>query len=192
MSFSRVWGVHLKEQKIIYPCDKYVLKNSRDFYRGVTINANPKFVYLWLCQMNYAPYSYDWLDNFAFESPNYLIKDADQLKIGQKFMYAFKLLDFVKNRHITFTPPPHSILDRLYGQFVVSYFIKKVNSARTRVIVKIRWSFPKGIIGSILCFLAPKIDSIMMRKQLSQFKKLSEKTQFEYESKSFNKSTSIK
>lgn len=192
MSFSRVWGVHPKEQKIIYPCDKYVLINSRDFYRGVTINANPKFVYLWLCQMNYAPYSYDWLDNFAFKSPDYLIKDADKLKIGQKFMYAFKLLDFTKNKHITFTPPPHHILDRLYGQFLVSYFINELNSTRTRLIVKIRWSFPKGIIGSILSFLAPKIDSIMMRKQLSQFKKFSEKTQLKYYSKLSIESAPVK
>lgn len=192
MLSSKIWGVHQKELRITYPCDKYFLKNSHAYYRGVSIKANAKLVYLWLCQMNYAPYSYDWLDNFGFESPSYLIKGADKLTIGQKFMYAFKLLDFKKNEHITFTPLPHHILDRLYGQFVVSYFINKVNSDRTRLLVKIRWSYPKGIIGLILSYLAPKMDLIMMRKQLSQFKEFSEKNQLEYESKSSNESISVK
>jgi hypothetical protein len=126
--------------------------------------------------MNYAPYSYDWLDNFGIKSPDYLIKDAHMLKNRQTFMTVFPLLTFIPNKHITFASPSNPILAHLYGQFLVSYVIYKLNSQKSRLLVKIRWSYPKGVIGKILSFLAPKLDLIMMRKQLLNFKKFSEQT----------------
>ncbi len=152
------------------------MKNAVSYYRGITIKASPKIVYLWLCQMNYAPYSYDWLDNFGIKSPDYLIKDAHLLEKRQTFMTVFPLLAYAPNKHITFASPSNHILTHLYGQFLVSYVIYKLNSRMSRLLVKIRWSFPKGVLGKILRFFAPRLDLIMMRKQLLNFKKYSEHT----------------
>ena len=92
MSVNETWGTSLKERQMVYPCDRYLLRNAVSYYRGITIEASPKIVYLWLCQMNYAPYSYDWLDNFGIKSPDYLIKNAHMLKKRQTFMTVFPLL----------------------------------------------------------------------------------------------------
>ena len=159
-----------------YPCDRYLLRNAVCYYRGITIEASPKIVYLWLCQMNYAPYSYDWLDNFGIKSPNYLIKNAHRLEKRQTFMTVFPLLAYAPNKHITFASPSNPILAHLYGQFLVSYVIYKLNSQKSRLLVKIRWSFPKGVMGELLRFFAPRLDLIMMRKQLLNIKKYSEQT----------------
>jgi hypothetical protein len=159
-----------------YPCDRYLLRNAVCYYRGITIEASPKIIYLWLCQMNYAPYSYDWLDNFGIKSPDYLIKNAHMLEKRQTFMTVFPLLSYAPNKHITFASPSNPILDHLYGQFLVSYVIYKLNSQKSRLLVKIRWSFPKGVMGKILRFFAARLDLIMMRKQLLNFKKYSEQT----------------
>ena len=39
------------------------------WYRGVTLNAPTFVVFRWLCQIRVAPYSYDWIDNFAPAKP---------------------------------------------------------------------------------------------------------------------------
>jgi hypothetical protein len=176
LSVTETWGTSLKERKMAYPCDRYLLRNAVCYYRGITIEVSPKIVYLWLCQMNYAPYSYDWLDNFGIKSPNYLIKNAHMLEKRQTFMTVFPLLAYAPNKHITFASPSNPILAHLYGKFLVSYVIYKLNSQKSRLLVKIRWSFPKGVMGKLLRFLAPRLDLIMMRKQLLNIKKYSEQT----------------
>ncbi|MHA1947269.1 MAG: hypothetical protein ACW97W_14285 [Candidatus Hodarchaeales archaeon] len=92
------------------------------------------------------------------------------------FMTLFPLLSYTPNKHITFASPSNPILAHLYGQFLVSYVIYKLNSQKSRLLVKIRWTFPKGGIGKLLRFFVPRLDLIMMRKQLLNFKKYSELT----------------
>jgi hypothetical protein len=62
-SISETWGTDPQERRLVFPCDGLFAQVDAALYRGVTINASPKTVFRWLCQMRISPYSYDWNDN---------------------------------------------------------------------------------------------------------------------------------
>ena len=57
------------------PCDD--LATGRAVWRGVTVRATPQQVWPWLCQVQLAPYSYDWVDNLGRRSPQQLLDHPD-------------------------------------------------------------------------------------------------------------------
>ena len=59
------WGVEPAETVIAFPCDHLTDDFDADYYRGVTVHAPPAILFRWLCQLRAAPYSYDWIDNWA-------------------------------------------------------------------------------------------------------------------------------
>lgn len=138
----------------------------------------------WLCQLRVAPYSYDCIDNGGSSNPKKLTPGTDQLVLGQRMMKSFKLVDFEFEKHLTLlvkhtTSKSESrlefVLSRLYGNLAVSYLIvpsKIPNSCR--LLVKIVVQYPSGILGWLTPIFLPWGDKIMMRKQLLNFKKLSE------------------
>jgi hypothetical protein len=66
------WGVTDDEVARHYPCDDLVPAPALELWRGVTVDAAPADVWPWLCQVQLAPYSYDWLDNLGRRSPRTL------------------------------------------------------------------------------------------------------------------------
>ena len=66
------WGVTEAETARRYPCDDLVPSPARELWRGVTVAAPPSDVWPWLCQLQLAPYSYDWVDNLGRRSPREL------------------------------------------------------------------------------------------------------------------------
>jgi hypothetical protein len=71
------WGVRDHEIARRYPCDDLVPNPARELWRGVTVTAPPSDVWPWLCQLQLAPYSYDWVDNLGRRSPRELRGLAD-------------------------------------------------------------------------------------------------------------------
>ena len=174
-SSSKMWGITSHERLLNYPCDRYMETVHDTYYRGVTIHADPEVIFRWICQMRVAPYSYDWIDNFGRRSSLKLIPGVDELETGQKIMFIFKLVDFERNKHLTIHL--NKIAVKLFGDTVISYRIFSESQGKCRLLVKMLVRYPKGFLGMLLSRILPLGDLIMMRRQLLNFKKLSEQTQ---------------
>jgi hypothetical protein len=175
ISSSKLWGVTSDELLLNYPCDRHMETFHDTYYRGVTIHADPEIIFRWICQMKLAPYSYDWIDNLGRKSPQELIPGVDELKTGQKLMFIFDLISFEQNKHLTIRL--NNAFTRFLGDTVISYKIISKNHNKCRLLIKILVQYPKGIFGKLLNCILPPGDLIMIRRQLLNFKELSEKTQ---------------
>ncbi len=180
-SSFKVWGVSSHEREATYPCDAFMDVFDGAYYRGVTIHAAPATIFRWLCQMRVAPYSYDWLDNMGRKSPRELTPGLDELEGGQEFMTIFELAEFEADRHLTLRMKKDAHGYKLFGDGLVSYVIQPENEGSCRLLVKIIMRYPTGILGALMRLILPPGDWIMMRRQLLNFKELSERSELRAE-----------
>jgi hypothetical protein len=94
-----------------------------------------------LCQLRVAPYSYDWIDNFGWQSPRELIGGLDRLEVGQRVMSIFRLVEFEVDRHLTI------VLARkrsraIFGEIAGSYVILPKTERCCRLVVKLLVRYP--------------------------------------------------
>lgn len=174
MSEKLTWGTTPEEREMGYPCDRWLDRFDATYYRGITIDAPPAIVYRWLCQMRIAPYSYDLIDNGGKRSPRKLIDGLDELETGQVILIGFEVVEFERDRHITFKGGPKHV--RVFGEMVATYLIVPLEPSKCRLLVKVLAQYPRGIQGALMKTLLPWGDLLMMRKQLRTFKELSEQT----------------
>ncbi|MBX9604056.1 MAG: hypothetical protein K2X35_23835 [Bryobacteraceae bacterium] len=163
----RVWGVTPHEQQLPYPCDEVLPFGSDAYFRGVSCQAPAEVIFLWLCQLRVAPYSYDWIDNWGRRSPRKLTAGAQNLQPGQAVMTIFRLVSFAPGEHLTIriTEPAAKV----FGEVAVTYRVFP-----GRLVAKLRVQYPTGWYGTILRGLLPFGDWIMMRKQLRTLAGLAE------------------
>src|SRR5699024_8901757 len=90
--------------------------------RAVTTQADPETLFLWLCQLRRAPYSYDWIDNFGRRSPRVPDPSLTDLEVGQKIMTIFTLTEFEPSRSLTVSMRP-GWPTRLFGAISLRYAI---------------------------------------------------------------------
>ncbi len=179
MSIFTNWGSIPEEHELSYKCDSFINGSKESYFRAIDIKAPKEFVYSWLCQMKIAPYSYDRLDNGGKRSPQEITPGLTNLEIGDKMMTIFSVVDFAANAEITllmdFPPEPYK---KLYVPTSITYRLlpsRDNDKNHTRLVVKYTASWRHNLhdklerIGVILA------DFIMMRKQLLNFKKLSER-----------------
>jgi hypothetical protein len=128
-------------------------------WRGVSVEAPPDVVWQWLCQVQVAPYSYDWLDNLGRRSPRELLGRPDPQpgepfsQVGGRFPVG-RVLVVEHERHLTAT-----IMGALMSYLLVP------NAAGTRLLLKIvirrrNWYTQALALG----------DWPMARRQLLNFK----------------------
>jgi hypothetical protein len=168
MSFVSTWGTTEEERSLAFPCDRHIEHSDAAYYRGVTIKAPPDVIFRWLCQMRVAPYSYDWIDNLGRQSPRVLTLGLDELAVGQRVMIG-ELVEFEHDRHLTILS-----LSGILGDSADTYLIVPRYSGNCRLLVKLLVRYPKGPLGWFLRLFLPWGDLIMMRRQLLNFKALSE------------------
>lgn len=173
-SVGHSWGTSAPERQLSYPCDSVITQPDSALFRGVTISATADTVFLWLCQMRVAPYSYDWIDNGGKQSPRKLTPGLDQLVIGQEVMTIFDLVDFERNRHLTLRIKPRSSGAKTFGDIAVSYLIVEASPRSCRLLVKLVARYPNSLRGRFMKAVLPWGDLIMMRRQLLNFKQLAE------------------
>lgn len=171
---SHTWGTNESERNLSYPCDAMMPEANGLCFRGVTIQATSETIFRWLCQMRVAPYSYDWIDNLGRQSPQKLTPGLDKLALGQDFMQIFELIDFEKDKQVTLRMKPQTLASKVFGDLLVTYLIQQKGPSPCRLLVKIIGSHPKGPWGTLMKHLLPWGDLIMMRRQLLNFKRLSE------------------
>lgn len=166
------WGSTAEERARPLPCDGLVDSPARAMFRAIDVEAPQAVVFRWLCQLRAAPYSYDKLDNFGRRSPQQLTPGLEQLELGQRAATIFRLVDFEPGESLTIL---HR--GRVFGQVACSYWAKRVDDERSRIVVKLLWAPARsGILGLPERALLPPGDLVMMRRQLLNLKGLAERT----------------
>jgi len=164
-----VWGSTDEERAASYPCDGLIDGADRVLHRAVDVEAPADLVFRWLCQLRIAPYSYDLVDNFGRRSPRRLTPGLDELEPGQRVMTIFRLVSFEPGRSITVDSET-----AVFGRVVASYVVVPRTEKRSRLVVKLAFTAPAGVHGSVLRTLLPAGDLLMMRRQLLTLKALAE------------------
>jgi len=179
MNIFTHWGSKPFENKLLFTSDKYVPDKNGEYFRAIDIFAPTELVYKWICQMKLAPYSYDKLDNKGKQSPQKLSQGIEKIKIGDKMMTIFRVIDFIPNKEVTIVmdipPKPY---DKFYVPTAITYHLApNCDGIRnhTRLIVKYVASWNNTLLGVIEKIFIVFADFIMMRRQLLNFKKLAER-----------------
>lgn len=151
----------------------HVGQSTRLASRAVETDASPEMLYLWLCQLRRAPYSYDCLDNFGRRSPRPADPAMRALGVGQSVMTIFSLCEFAANRSLTVSM--NSGWPRLvFGAITVRYAIVPSSSGRTLLRADL-WMPPlDGPLAALRRYLLAWGDLFMMRKQLRTLAALAE------------------
>ena len=89
-------------------------------------------------------------------------------------MTLFELVDYAHNEHLTMRTKKDRPISGIFGDVVVSYMIIPKKNGGCRLLVKLLVQYPRGLPGRVMRLLLPWGDLIMMRRQLCNFKKLSE------------------
>ncbi len=171
-SLPTTWGATPAEQAMSFPCDRYLKDADHVYFRAIEVHAPASRLFRWLCQLRVAPYSYDWIDNVGRHSPRELIAGLEHLEVGQHIMI-FQLVEFEQDRHLTLLATSARI-QSIYGKIAGSYVIVPQSEQRCRLIVKLLVRYPRKGFWSLMRFLLPWGDLVMMRKQLLTLKQLAE------------------
>jgi hypothetical protein len=131
----------------------------------VTVRAQPEQVWLWVKQIQLAPYSYDWIDNLGRRSPRRLLTVPDPVP-GEPFTVAMGGRHF---GHVLSVTPGEQLTGRIMGA-VMSYVLVPEGST-TRLLLKIVTS--RGRLTAPLLSVG---DLVMARRQLLNFARLAERT----------------
>ncbi len=161
------WGATAAERAAPLPCDELVPDPKAVLLRAVDIDAPPALVYRWLCQLRFAPYSYDWIDNWGRRSPQQLTPRADELERGQRMVSIFRLADFEPGRSLTLEQR-----GRLFGHLAITYAVSQHGEGGSRLVMRIAWGRPGVPFSRSLLSVG---DLVMARRQLLNLKALAER-----------------
>lgn len=143
--------------------------------RAVCSTAHPDALFLWLCQLQRAPYSYDWIDNFGRRSPRTPDTTMLGLEIGQTFMTIFTLTAFDPGRSLTLQMQP-GWPTLAFGAITVRYDIARVSGPRSLLRATLRMPPLAGPLSDQRRYLLAWGDLLMMRKQLRTLSALAAQT----------------
>ena len=168
---ARTWGSTADDRELSFACDSHLSRHDVALHRAIEVAASAPTVFRWLCQLRVAPYSYDWLDNLGRRSPRRLTPGLDELKLGQRFMWIFTLVEFEPDEHVTLAYR----LAPAFGNYAVTYRVVSVETDRCRLVVKLLIAAPRrGPFRPVVRATAPYADLFMMQKQLRTLKQLAE------------------
>ena len=88
-----------QERVSTYPSDRYLDVPLEGFVRAIDVEAPPEVTFQWLCELEVARFSYDWIDNRGRRSPREITSGAERLGRGQHLL-VFRVVDPAPNGHI--------------------------------------------------------------------------------------------
>lgn len=133
--------------------------------RSVRTSADPRRLFLWLCQLRRAPYSYDWIDNFGRRSPRTADPAMLELVGGQRFMTIFTLTGHHPDRWLALRMNP-GWPSRAFGAITLRYGIEPLPEGGSRLSAVLWMPRIGGWLGGLRRYLLAWGDVVMMRKQL--------------------------
>lgn len=150
--------------------------DARPARRAVHSGADPDLLWLWLCQLRRAPYSYDLLDNVGRRSPRRPDPSLMSLRAGQRVMTIFDLTEFEPGRSLRLRMRP-GLPTLLFGALWVDYRLSPAPGPRsTTLLSAVLWMpHPPGPLGAVRRYLLAWGDVLMMRKQLRTLSRLAER-----------------
>jgi hypothetical protein len=172
LSIAVNWGTTEAERALPFPCDRFVTRVDAACWRGVSVLAEARTVFRWLCQLRVAPYSYDWIDNRGRQSPRTLTPGLERLEVGQRVMSIFELVAFAQDEHLTLRT--RRFAPGVWPVVAVSYVARPVGPRETRLLVKLAFEVRPGVLGSLARSFLSWGDLVMMRRQLLNLKALAE------------------
>ncbi|HEX5967431.1 MAG TPA: SRPBCC family protein [Intrasporangium sp.] len=141
--------------------------------RAVRIRAEAPVVFGWLGQLRVAPYSYDLIDNRGRRSPQTMTR-TDPIETGQAFAEIFTLTSFEPGRSITL-----ELTDRVallaFGPLTILYRTLP-DGARTVLRCDLMLPRPRNGLERLRQLALAWGDLVMMRRQLLNLRRLSERT----------------
>jgi hypothetical protein len=164
------WGSSAGERARAYPCDQLLERADKALFRAVTVGAPSELVFAWLCQLQGAPSSDDWIDHLGRRSPRQLDRALTELEEGQRFAGVFRLLAFEPGRSVTLFSET-----TFFGRVAMTYQTDPLDEGSCRLVTKIVLASAHGIWGRLLSLPLPAGDLFMMRKQLLTLKTLAER-----------------
>jgi hypothetical protein len=171
MGLPNSWGATEIETAEHYPCDEVLTGPTESWFRAVPTAAEPAAQYRWLCQLRYAPYSYDLIDNLGRRSPRTLTPGATDLAVGRPMMRIFTLADVVPSRELTLHLTDRAAR-RVFGDVAITY-----RATPGRLVAKLAVGAPAGPISSARRALLAWGDLVMMRRQLLTLARLAARAQ---------------
>jgi hypothetical protein len=146
---------------------------DQEMYRAVEVDAPSHTLFLWICQLRLAPYSYDRIDNFGRQSPQKLVPGIDDLEPGQEFMSIFRLDSFERGKSVTLRSRSIRPVDSAVTYMSLDRPGAAGVAAGSRLLVKfnVRYTSP---LAAPLRLVLPPGDLVMMRRQLLELKRLAE------------------
>jgi len=165
------WGSTPAERAEAFPCDDVIAQPDAALFRAVDVDSDPATLYRWLCQLRYAPYSYDKLDNRGRRSPQTLTPGAEDLQLGHRMVAIFKLAHFEPGRSVTLYSR-----GRVLGEVAMTYEARPRTGGRSRLVAKLLICYPRGPLSLPMRLLLPPGDLVMMRRQLLNLKGLAERS----------------
>lgn len=179
------WGSTPEERLMSFPCDSYIDSSDEAYFRAIDVSTPAHILFRWLCQLKIGSYSYDWLDyleRIFFNvqdsipdrpSPKQLLPGVEDLRLGQRVMGIFKLVEFEQNRHLTIVTDDKRAIS-MFGDIAATYVIIPVSENTCRLILKGHIRYPRNLFWSWIRLFLPWGDLLMMRKQFLRLKNLAE------------------
>lgn len=134
--------------------------------RSVATSADAAHLYLWLCQLRSAPYSYDWIDNAGRRSPRTPDPSLVPAAVGDRAMTIFDVTAVEAGRSLTLRMRP-GLPRQLFGDITVQYAVEPAPTGPGRLLVARLWvPRPTGRLGALRRELLVWGDLVMMRRQL--------------------------
>ena len=141
--------------------------------RAVRVRAEPPVVFGWLGQLRVAPYSYDLIDNRGRRSPPTMTR-TDPIVTGQTFAEIFTLTSFEPDRSITLELTDRAALVA-FGPLTIVYRTLP-DGACTVLRCDLLLPRPRNRLERLRQLLLAWGDLVMMRRQLLNLRRLSERT----------------
>jgi hypothetical protein len=147
----------------------------RELLRRIEIRANSSDIFVWLKQLRFAPYSYDFIDNKGLKSPDHVIENMPPLKINTHFLLVFHIFGFEENAYIVsrFCEPINPPVNLYMKQLFIEY---RIVEEETKCILwcKLKGYFNTDLSSKGFFYIFSVVNKIMMTRQMKNLKKLSE------------------